>query len=80
MIDPIPLTVLDDAGKLKKEVLPILDLIVEADVVLSAGHLNIKEIRPLFEEARKRGVQRLLVNHPTPQCQTSCRLSFGMKR
>ncbi len=65
MIEPIPLSVLDDNGKLKDEVLPILDLIAEADAVLSAGHLHISEIWPLFEEARKRGVKRLLVNHPT---------------
>jgi imidazolonepropionase-like amidohydrolase len=65
MLDPIPLTVLDAAGKLKDEVKEILDLIAEADVVLSAGHLHISEIWPLFEEAHKRGVKRLLVNHPT---------------
>ena len=65
MLQPIPLTVLNDDGKLKDEVLAILDLIAEADVVLSGGHLNIAEIWPLFEEARKRGVKRLLVNHPT---------------
>ena len=65
MIEPIPLTVLDAAGKLKDEVKDILDLIAEADVVLSAGHLHISEIWPLFEEADKRGVKRLLVNHPT---------------
>ena len=65
MIEPVPLGVLDDAGRLKEEVLPILDLIAEADVVLSAGHLHIDEIWPLFDQARKRGVKRLLVNHPT---------------
>ncbi|MBN9476910.1 MAG: hypothetical protein ABS43_14295 [Bordetella sp. SCN 67-23] len=65
MIDPVPLTVLDAGGKLKEEVKDILDLIAEADVVLSAGHLHISEIWPLFDEARKRGVKRLLVNHPT---------------
>ena len=65
MLQPIPLTVLDDDGRLKEEVKAILDLIAAEDVVLSAGHLNIKEIWPLFEEARKRGVKRLLVNHPT---------------
>ncbi|WP_223510798.1 MULTISPECIES: DUF6282 family protein [unclassified Pseudomonas] len=65
MLQPIPLTVLDDNGRLKEEVKAILDLIAAEDVVLSAGHLNIKEIWPLFEEARKRGVKRLLVNHPT---------------
>lgn len=65
MLQPIPLTVLDDNGQLKEEVKAILDLIAAEDVVLSAGHLNIREIWPLFEEARKRGVKRLLVNHPT---------------
>jgi hypothetical protein len=35
------------------------------DAVLSAGHLHISEIWPLFEEAKKRGVQRRLVQHPT---------------
>ena len=65
MLQPIPLTVLDDDGRLKEEVKAILDLIAAEDVVLSAGHLNIKEIWPLFEEARNRGVKRLLVNHPT---------------
>lgn len=65
MLQPIPLTVLDGDGHLKEEVKAILDLIAAEDVVLSAGHLNIREIWPLFEEARKRGVKRLLVNHPT---------------
>lgn len=65
MLQPIPLTVLDDNGQLKDEVKAILDLIAAEDVVLSAGHLNIREIWPLFEEARTRGVKRLLVNHPT---------------
>jgi hypothetical protein len=65
MLAPIPLSVLDDDGKLKDEVKAILDLIADADIVLSAGHLHITEIWPLFEEARKRGVKRLLVNHPT---------------
>jgi hypothetical protein len=65
MLEPIPLSVLDDDGKLKGEVKAILDLIADADIVLSAGHLHISEVWPLFEEARKRGVKRLLVNHPT---------------
>jgi len=65
MLEPIPLTVLDDDGTLKDAVKGILDIIASADVVLSAGHLHISEIWPLFEEARARGVHRLLVNHPT---------------
>ncbi|MES2412468.1 MAG: DUF6282 family protein [Pseudomonadota bacterium] len=60
-----PLTVLDAAGKLLPEVFAILDAIAEHDVVLSSGHLHISEIWPLFDEAKRRGVKRLLCNHPT---------------
>jgi len=63
--DPTPLTVLDDDGKLIDDVMPILDIIAEHDAILSGGHLNIREIMPLFEEAKRRGVKRLLCNHPT---------------
>ena len=47
------------------EVKFILDLIAGNDLVLSSGHLHISEIWPLFDEAKKRGVSRLLCNHPT---------------
>ena len=65
MLDPLPLTVVDERGKLLPELGPILDLIAENDIVLSSGHLHISEIWPLFEEARRRGVKRMLCNHPT---------------
>jgi len=65
MLDPTMLTVIDERGKLKDEVKLILDQIAEYDAVLSAGHLHISEIWPLFIEAKARGVTRLLVNHPT---------------
>ncbi len=65
MREPTPLTVLDGGGRLKDEVKPILDIVAEHDVILSGGHLNIREIFPLFDEAKKRGVKRLLVNHPS---------------
>ena len=65
MLAPIPLKALDENGQLHDAVKVILDLIAENDLVLSSGHLNISEIWPLFEEAKKRGVERLLVNHPT---------------
>lgn len=62
---PKMLTVVDDDGRIKDEVKEILDLIAEFDAVLSAGHLHISEIWPLFEEAEMRGVRRRLVQHPT---------------
>jgi hypothetical protein len=65
MIEPIPLRIVDQNGKLLDEVKPILDLIAESDIVLSSGHVHISEAFPLFEEAKRRGVKRLLCNHPT---------------
>jgi len=64
MLAPSPLRALDANGDIHDELKFILDLVAEADLVLSAGHLNISEIWPLFEEAKRRGVRRLLVNHP----------------
>ncbi|MEI9928091.1 MAG: DUF6282 family protein [Sphingomonas sp.] len=64
MMTPEALTVLDPYGKLVDAVLPILDHIAAYDGILSGGHLHVSEIFPLFEEAQRRGVTRLLVNHP----------------
>lgn len=64
-MDPIALTPLDPRGRIIDSVKEILDLIARHDAILSAGHLHISEVWPLFEEAKKRGVKRLLVNHPT---------------
>lgn len=64
MMTPRALTVVDDYGRLLDEVKLILDQIAEYDGILSAGHLHISEIWPLFAEAKQRGVTRLLVNHP----------------
>lgn len=65
MLAPTMLTVVDERGQIKDEVRQILDQIAQYDAVLSAGHLHISEIWPLFREAKERGVTRLLVNHPT---------------
>lgn len=61
---PKPLSVLDDNGELFDSVKEILDLIASHDAILSSGHLHVSEIGPLFDEARKRGIQRLVINHP----------------
>jgi hypothetical protein len=65
MREPTPLTVLDPSARVTDEVKLILDIVAEHDVVLSGGHLHLSEIVPLFEEAKRRGVRRLLVNHPS---------------
>lgn len=61
----IALTVVDARGDLLDEVKLILDLIAEHDCVLATGHLHISEIWPLLEEAKRRGIGRMLINHPT---------------
>ena len=61
---PKPLTVLDAEGELLDTVREILDMVAAHDAILSSGHLHVAEIWTLFEEARKRGVKRLVINHP----------------
>jgi hypothetical protein len=65
MRPPLELSVLDDRGRLKDEVREILDLIAAHDAVLCGGHLHVREMYPLFTEASARGVNRMLVSHPT---------------
>jgi len=59
------LTPIDANGNVKDEVKECLDLVAQWDVILSGGHMHVSEIFKVFEEARKRGVRKLLVNHPT---------------
>jgi hypothetical protein len=42
----------------------VLDVVAEHDLLLASGHLSAGETVAVFTEARRRGVQRLLVNHP----------------
>ncbi|MCA1298800.1 DUF6282 family protein [Stappia indica] len=61
---PLALTVVDERGGIIDPVKEILDSIAEADAILSSGHLHVWEIWKLFEEAKARGVRKLLINHP----------------
>lgn len=65
MLDPIPLTALDANGKLTDDTKKVIDLIAEANIILAGGHLHVSEQHVLFEEAVRRGVRKMLVNHPT---------------
>ena len=65
MIDPIPLSALDANGRVSDETKEVLDIVAEADMILAGGHLPAAELIMVFEEAGKRGVKRMLVNHPT---------------
>lgn len=65
MLDPIPLSALDANGEVTDDAKKVLDLIAEGDIILAGGHLHVTELFPLFMEAKKRGVKKMLVNHPT---------------
>ena len=42
----------------------VLDVVAAHDLLLASGHLSADETVVLFREAKRRGVQRLMVNHP----------------
>jgi hypothetical protein len=65
MIAADPLSALDSSGQVIDPLKRILDLIAADDIILAGGHLAAAELITVFEEARRRGVTKLLVNHPT---------------
>jgi len=59
-----PIRILDAEGKLMPEVIVVLELIAKYDAILGTAHLSLEEITPLVQEARRRGVQKILLTHP----------------
>ncbi|MBI0537940.1 hypothetical protein D9599_20475 [Roseomonas sp. KE2513] len=56
--------VLDGSKAVRDEVKEVLDIIARNDIALASGHLHISETWLIFEEARRRGVNRLVLTHP----------------
>ena len=56
--------IVDDAGRLLPAWHDVLDVVAAHDLLLASGHLSADETVLLFTEARRRGAQRLMVNHP----------------
>lgn len=65
MLDPIPLSALDANGAVSDAAKACLDIIAQANIILAGGHLPARELHLLFDEAKRRGVRKMLVNHPT---------------
>ncbi|MFC2058924.1 DUF6282 family protein [Chloroflexota bacterium] len=57
------ISVLDKKGGLLPIVGEIIDIVKEHDIALATGHLNFKECIALVEEARERGVTRIIATH-----------------
>lgn len=58
------ITILDDKGKLLPVVNDILDIIKKYRIVLATGHISVAEAFALVEEARKKGLTKVVATHP----------------
>jgi hypothetical protein len=59
-----PVDVITVGGALRPEWFDVLDAVARHDLLLASGHLSAAETVVMFAQARRRGVRRLLVNHP----------------
>src|SRR5262249_11662395 len=55
---------LDAAKKARDDLNRALDVVAKNDMVLASGHLHISETWIVFEEAQRRGVNRMVLTHP----------------
>lgn len=51
-------------GRLLPETLEVLDIIAERNLTLATGHLTPEETLDVMREARRRGIDRIIVTHP----------------
>lgn len=58
-----PLTVLDRRGRLRDDVMAVLEVMAARKCCLGSGHLAAHEVRVLFREARRLKIERRLVTH-----------------
>ena len=60
-----PITVLDDNGELKPEVVTLIEYMSRhPEICLWTGHLDVPEIDKIVDECVKKGVKKLYANHP----------------
>ncbi len=59
-----PTRVLDDDGEVLPEVRDVLDLIKDADAILSGGHMGVDEIDAVIHAAHDQGIRKMVVSHP----------------
>ncbi len=56
--------VLNADKSVRDDVKEVLDIIARNDMVLASGHLHVSETWLIFEEAKRRGVEKLVLTHP----------------
>jgi hypothetical protein len=60
----VGIPVLNADNKVRDDVKEVLDVVARNDMVLASGHLHVSETWIVFEEAKRRGVKRLVFTHP----------------
>lgn len=65
-LQEIPLVLTDENGKLKQEVVDVIQAISRnPQVVLATGHASAAEVNAVIEKAVELGVKHIMVDHPT---------------
>lgn len=59
------ISILDDKGQLTTETKQVLEIIEQADIAVATSHLSKDEIRLLVREARKIGIDKIIITHIT---------------
>ncbi|MGK3952332.1 DUF6282 family protein [Microbacterium sp. I2] len=57
-------SIFDESGGVSAETVRVTQLVAEADIMLTGGHLDVESQKALFATARDSGVRRLLLHHP----------------
>src|SRR5690606_34614072 len=57
-------TVWASDGNISAETVRVTQLVAEADIMLTGGHLDVESQRALFATAKENGVKRMLLHHP----------------
>jgi hypothetical protein len=72
--------VLNGDGTVRDDAKEILDIVARTGMALASGHLHVSETWKVFEEARKRGVERLILTHPEEIVDASLEDVAGLAR
>ena len=59
-----PYVIVSKGGALLPSVLEVLDLIAQYKLTLATGHVYAREMLQIVTEARKRGIDRIIITHP----------------
>jgi hypothetical protein len=63
-LEPKPIYLLDEQGRLPPQLGPIMEQVRDADVILTMGHLSVPETMAVLDLAKDMGLRRIAVHHP----------------